>query len=137
MKNIIKLSIISNVGDKNYAILIMKDFTIKGNNTNGYDFECGNCSKILATNASYEQIRNVILLCKCGKHNIVKLNWKDYIFKYIKEEINYVVVIIGFFLMFIVSTNANIPSEIKVFIDITIFFLSFYYKSLVQIFQEK
>lgn len=137
MKNIIKLSIISGISDKDHTILEMKDFAIRGKDTNGYNFECGNCGKILATNISYEQIRNLVLLCKCGKHNVVKVYWKVYVLKYLKEKINYPAIIVGFFLILIVSTNTSISIGVKAFLDVIIFIISFSHKYLIQVFQEK
>lgn len=68
---------------------------------------------------------------------MIKSDWKIYVLKYIKEEVNYVAVTIGLFLMIFVSTSVNLPIETKVFIDISIFIISLNYKYLVQVFQEK
>ena len=109
---------------------------MKGNDLNGYDFECGNCEKILATGLFHQQIRNIVFVCeKCGNHSIIKFDWKVYILKYIREKIDYSALAVGFFLMLVIST-INISNQTKLFLDIAIFIISLNYKYLIQVFQE-
>lgn len=140
MKNIIKLSIISETESKNHAVLKVANglIVMRGNEFDGYDFECGGCQEVLVKDAFYQQIRNIVFVCnKCGKFNLIKFDWKVYVLVYIKEKVDVAALAVGFLLTLIVSSNQNNSTQTKIFLDILIFILSLNYKFLVQVFQEK
>lgn len=139
MKKIIKLSTVPEINVENYAILKVERGTvlINGNDISGYDFKCGNCNSILATKIFYKQILNLVLFCNsCKQHNVVRRDWKLYVLDYIDEKVNYVAIVIGFFLMLILI-KVDISTEAKVFVNIVIFILALNYKSFEQVFREK
>ncbi|MCR4274915.1 MAG: hypothetical protein NUW02_02595 [Candidatus Campbellbacteria bacterium] len=139
MKNIIKLSVISEVDAQSHAILKVQEGSVimRGGDEDGYDFECGNCNEVLATNVFHQQIRNIVLICnRCGKHNIIRFDWSVYIFKYFREEINYSAVLVGLILALSVSIYTDFSVLTKIVITVVTVVLSLFYKTLVQIFQE-
>lgn len=60
---------------------------------------CGSCGNILSENVFKEQVRSVVLLCKCGNYNVVPLKW-TYKLVDIKHSYNFYLIILGVILMF-------------------------------------
>lgn len=139
MRKIIKLTTISEEDAKGHTIMKLEkgNIFITGNDKNGYDFKCGNCEETLAKNIFHEQIKNIVFICNsCKQYNIIKIDWKIYLLKQVKEKTNYPAIIIGFLLIIFIATKNDIPLVIKIVINILIFIISLNYKYLVHIFQE-
>lgn len=140
MKNVIKLSVISQSEAQGHAILkVQNGFVImRGNDEGEHNLTCGNCDEVLAINVFHQQIRNIVFVCnRCGKHNIIRSDWNTYVFKYLKEEIDYPVLFVGLILSLLLIIDADFSTFKKILLTIIIFILSLFYKSLIQIFEEK
>lgn len=140
MKNVIKLSVISEADARGHAILKVKNgsLVIRGNDVDGYTFECGGCAEVLAKDIFREQIRNIVFACnKCGRYNIIRFDWSVYILKYLREEVDYPVAIVGLISILLVSIYTDFGVGMKIFVNVLIFILSLFYKNFIQVFQEK
>jgi len=100
---IIKLKIISEPQPNSCAILkFTNGAKIKGV-SGDITLTCGNCGNSLAEKLEEGQVRNLVLLCQCGKYNRIPLLWERFRLFDIKENWNVWALSIG--LLFLIVSQ--------------------------------